>query len=105
MVRRRPRPHLRRATRRRGAPEATFVADLADADHIPSDAFDCIILTQTLHLIYDAAAIATFRRILKPRACCWLPSPASPRSARTSGPTHGTELHRTFRRTPSRSIA
>ena len=37
------------------APGATIVADLADADHIPSDAFDCIVLTQTLHLIYDVA--------------------------------------------------
>lgn len=46
---------------------ATIVADLAKADHIPSDAFDCIVLTQTLHLIYDVrAAISTLHRILKP---------------------------------------
>jgi SAM-dependent methyltransferase len=50
-----------------GAPEATVVADLARADHVPSDAFDCVVLTQTLHLIYDMrAALATLRRILKP---------------------------------------
>ena len=48
-------------------PHATIIADLASADHVPSDAFDCIILTQTLHLIYDVrAALATLRRILKP---------------------------------------
>ena len=48
-------------------PEATIVADLADAAHIPADAFDCIILTQTLHLIFDVrAAVATVRRILAP---------------------------------------
>ncbi|HYP26927.1 MAG TPA: glycosyltransferase [Blastocatellia bacterium] len=48
-------------------PRATIIADLASADHIPSDSFDCIILTQTLHLIYDVrAALATLRRILKP---------------------------------------
>jgi hypothetical protein len=48
-------------------PSATIVGDLAHADHIPSDAFDCIILTQTLHLIYDVpAAIRTLHRILKP---------------------------------------
>ncbi len=48
-------------------PEATIVADLTDAEHIPSDAFDCIVLTQTLHLIYDVrAALATLCRILKP---------------------------------------
>lgn len=48
-------------------PEATIVADLAEADHIPSDAFDCVLLTQTLHLIYDVqTALATLHRILKP---------------------------------------
>ncbi|HKP11992.1 MAG TPA: glycosyltransferase [Blastocatellia bacterium] len=48
-------------------PQATVIADLASADHVPSDTFDCIILTQTLHLIYDVrAALATLRRILKP---------------------------------------
>lgn len=50
-----------------GNPEATFVGDLASADHIPSDAFDCVILTQTLQFIYDVpAGIATIHRILKP---------------------------------------
>jgi len=48
-------------------PRATFVADLTQAGHIPSDAFDCVILTQTLDLIYDVrAALATLQRILKP---------------------------------------
>ena len=36
-----------------GNPHATIVGDLTRADHLPSNAFDCIILTQTLHLIYD----------------------------------------------------
>jgi SAM-dependent methyltransferase len=48
-------------------PQATIVADLSSADHIPSDTFDCIILTQTLHLIYNVrSAIRTTQRILKP---------------------------------------
>jgi glycosyltransferase involved in cell wall biosynthesis len=48
-------------------PYATIVGDLTKADHIPSDAFDCIILTQTLQFIYDVpAAIRTLYRILKP---------------------------------------
>ena len=48
-------------------PGATFVGDVACADHLPSDAFDCVILTQTLHLIYDVrVALATVHRILKP---------------------------------------
>ena len=50
-----------------GTPNATIVADLADAKHIESDSFDCIILTQTLHLIFDIrAALRTLVRILKP---------------------------------------
>lgn len=49
------------------APGATVVADLADAAHVPASSFDCIILTQTLHLIFDVpAAIATLHRILAP---------------------------------------
>ena len=48
-------------------PEATIVGDLTSADDLPSDAFDCVICTQTLNLIYDArAAIGTMHRILKP---------------------------------------
>jgi SAM-dependent methyltransferase len=50
-----------------GSPRATVVADLAVGDPIPSDTYDCVICTQTLHLIYDVeAAIATLHRILKP---------------------------------------
>jgi SAM-dependent methyltransferase len=50
-----------------GNPAATIVADLAKGDKIPSDAFDCVILTQTLQLIYDVhAAVRTLHRILKP---------------------------------------
>ncbi|MFQ4139743.1 methyltransferase domain-containing protein [Nodosilinea sp. PGN35] len=46
---------------------ATFVGDLTNADHLPSDAFDCFILTQTLHLVYDfRTALETIYRILKP---------------------------------------
>jgi SAM-dependent methyltransferase len=48
-------------------PAATIVGDLTHADHIPSDTFDCIILTQTLQFIYDVpAAIRTLHRVLKP---------------------------------------
>ena len=50
-----------------GNPKATIVADLVSGDNIPSDAFDCIICTQTLLVIYDVrAVIATLHRILKP---------------------------------------
>jgi SAM-dependent methyltransferase len=50
-----------------GNPDATIVADLSDADHLPSDTFDAIIFTQTLQFIYDIrSTIATLHRILKP---------------------------------------
>jgi SAM-dependent methyltransferase len=52
---------------RQGRPSATIIADLTDAPHIPSNTFDCIILTQTLQFIYDTpATIKTLHRILKP---------------------------------------
>jgi SAM-dependent methyltransferase len=50
-----------------GNAAATIVADLADAPHIADETFDCIVLTQTLHLIYDVGrAVATIHRILRP---------------------------------------
>jgi len=52
-------------------PRATLVGDLAKGGNLPSEAFDCIVLTQTLHLIFDLhKAIATLHRMLKPGACC-----------------------------------
>lgn len=46
---------------------ATIVGDLADAPHIPDASFDCIILTQTLQLVFDLqAAMRTLHRILAP---------------------------------------
>jgi len=48
-------------------PKANYVADLSDAPQISSEIFDCVICTQTLHLIANiAAAIKTLHRILKP---------------------------------------
>ena len=46
---------------------ATIIADLADAPGVRDDAFDCVILTQTLQYVYDApAAMRTLHRILAP---------------------------------------
>jgi glycosyltransferase involved in cell wall biosynthesis len=46
---------------------ATFIGDLTDVPQISDETFDCIVLTQTLHLIYDfRAAIRTCYRLLKP---------------------------------------
>jgi SAM-dependent methyltransferase len=48
-------------------PGSTIIADLTCAEHIRSNQFDCVILTQTLHYIYDfRAAVTTLQRILKP---------------------------------------
>lgn len=50
-----------------GNPDATIVADLTNADYLPSNVFDAIIFTQTLQVIYDIrTTIATLYRILKP---------------------------------------
>jgi SAM-dependent methyltransferase len=47
--------------------KATMVADLTQAEQIPSDVYDCIVLTQTLQFIYDVRkAVQTLYRILKP---------------------------------------
>jgi SAM-dependent methyltransferase len=48
-------------------PRATIVGDLTDSKTIPRERFDCIILTQTLHFIYDyRAALETLREALRP---------------------------------------
>ncbi len=50
-----------------GNPEATIVGDLATGRGLPWGAFDCLILTQTLHVIYDIhAAVNNIHRMLKP---------------------------------------
>lgn len=46
---------------------ATHVADLARADSLPSDSFDCFLLTQTLQYVFDVrGALAHACRILSP---------------------------------------
>jgi glycosyltransferase involved in cell wall biosynthesis len=48
-------------------PGVTIVADLSSGEGLPSQAYDCLIVTQTLHLIYDLrAAVAHLHRALKP---------------------------------------
>lgn len=57
-------------------PQATFIGDLTNAPQIPANTFDCIILTQTLHLIYDyKEALNTCYRILKPGGVLLLTTP------------------------------
>ena len=48
-------------------PRATVVADLTDAPQLADDAYDAVVLTQTLQLIYrHEVALATVHRVLKP---------------------------------------
>jgi glycosyltransferase involved in cell wall biosynthesis len=50
-----------------GNPRATIVGDLTDPAVLPENAFDCIVLTQTLHLIFDVRlAVARLHRALAP---------------------------------------
>jgi SAM-dependent methyltransferase len=63
-----------------GNPAATIVADLARADNIAADTFDCFVLTQTLQLVYDVqAAIAHCHRILRPGGVLLATVPAASR--------------------------
>ncbi len=50
-----------------GNPEATIVGDLATGKGLVWGAYDCVILTQTLHVIYDIRAVVhNLQRLLKP---------------------------------------
>ena len=41
-----------------GNPKATLITDLARADQLSAESFDCVILVQTLQFIYDFHAAA-----------------------------------------------
>jgi glycosyltransferase involved in cell wall biosynthesis/SAM-dependent methyltransferase len=61
---------------RPGNPRATIVGDLAVPGVLPPGTFDCLILTQTLHLIYDmASAVREIHRALKPNGVVLLTVP------------------------------
>jgi hypothetical protein len=50
-----------------GNPQATLVGDLETGQGLPIDSYDCMILTQTFHFIYNVeAAIAHSHASLKP---------------------------------------
>ena len=50
-----------------GNTRATIVSDLRCAPNLPSETYDCLIITQTLHVIDDMrAVIAECERVLKP---------------------------------------
>jgi SAM-dependent methyltransferase len=50
-----------------GNPEATIIGDLSTGKGLPWGVYDCLILTQTLHVIYDVhSAVKNIHRLLKP---------------------------------------
>ncbi len=56
---------------------ATLIADLERPETFPAAAFDCFILTQTLHLIYDyRSALRSAERLLRPGGVLLLSCPA-----------------------------
>lgn len=58
-------------------PRATIVADLTNTAALPAEAFDCFILTQTLHLIYDLrAAVKSCHHLLRPGGVLLVTGPA-----------------------------
>jgi len=69
-----------------GNPQATIIADLTDAPHIPTDSFDCIIITQTLQMIFEIEkCISELYRILKPGGVVLATSHGMSRVARREG--------------------
>jgi SAM-dependent methyltransferase len=69
-----------------GNPDATIVGDLTRDDGFPSDAFDCIICTQTLQFIYEPRlALRQLRRMLKPGGVLLLTAHGTSRIGRREG--------------------
>jgi glycosyltransferase involved in cell wall biosynthesis len=59
-----------------GNPGVTIVGDLSVPGVLPEEAFDCVVVTQTLHLIYDMhAAVVEMHRALKPGGVLLLTCP------------------------------
>jgi SAM-dependent methyltransferase len=57
-------------------PKATLIGDISTPGVLPASAFDCAVITQTLHLIYDMrAALENLREALKPGGTLLLTSP------------------------------
>jgi SAM-dependent methyltransferase len=68
---------------------ATVVADLRCAPNVPAASYDCIVLTQTLHLVDDMpAVVAECARMLRPGGVLLVTMPCASRLANDYGPAH-----------------
>jgi len=66
--------------------QATLIADLTQPDSLPADAFDCIVLTQTLHLLFELeTAVANLHRALAPGGVVLVTAPCVSRIDYESG--------------------
>jgi len=63
-------------------PHATIVGDLTDSAAMPTDRFDCVIVTQTLQFIYDVpSAVANVQRMLRRGGTALVTVPSTSRIA------------------------
>ena len=68
---------------------ATVVADLRCAPNVPAASYDCIVLTQTLHLVDDMpAVVAECARMLRAGGVLLVTMPCVSRIANDYGPAH-----------------
>jgi peptidoglycan/xylan/chitin deacetylase (PgdA/CDA1 family)/SAM-dependent methyltransferase len=68
-------------------PRATIIGDLRAVEHVRSETYDCIILTQTLHVIDDMpAVIRECERLLKPGGVLLATLPSASRVCLEYGP-------------------
>ena len=70
-------------------PEATLIVDLAVPEEMPADRYDCIVLTQTTHIIYDSQRVVeSAYRALRPGGVLLCTLPCVSRVS-TEGTDHG----------------
>jgi glycosyltransferase involved in cell wall biosynthesis len=81
-------------------PEATIHGNLTDPCAFGGNLFDCVILTQTLHLIYDMRAVLrTVVKILKPGGILLATAPCISKVYRLNEPAHLNLDHDSWRLT------
>jgi SAM-dependent methyltransferase len=89
------RPHRKDAFSVVAATGVTIVGDLLGAAPLPTDAFDCIVCTQTLQMIYDMpAAIRRLHSMLAPGGVLLLTSHGISKIGRHLGTDHWGEYWR-----------